>query len=79
VVKVRLSLPKDLLAFADDEARRRGTSRSGLFAALLEAERVREQTARYIDRYGWDVVEDEEAWRDCQRRRMAEAYGDDDW
>jgi metal-responsive CopG/Arc/MetJ family transcriptional regulator len=78
-MKIGISLPDDLLAFADEEARRRGTSRSGLLALLLEAERVREQTTRYIDRHGWDVAEDEEAWRDYQRRRMAEEYGDDEW
>jgi hypothetical protein len=49
-VKVRITPPKGLLAFADEEARRRGTSRSGLLTELLEAGRLREQTARYIDR-----------------------------
>jgi metal-responsive CopG/Arc/MetJ family transcriptional regulator len=78
-MKVGVSLPEDLIAFADDEARRRGTSRSGLLAQLLTVERVREQTRRYLDQHGWDVAEDDAAWRSYQRRRMAEEYGDDDW
>ncbi len=78
-MKVGVSLPDDLLAFADEEAQRRGTTRSGLLARLLEAEKVRGQVRRYIDQHGWDVAEDEEVWRRYQRRRMAEEYGDDDW
>lgn len=78
-MKVGVSLPEDLIAFADSEASRRGTSRSGLLAQLLKAERVREQTRRYIDRHGWDVAEGESAWRDYQRRRTAQEYGDDQW
>jgi hypothetical protein len=34
---------------------------------------------RYIDRYGWDVAEDEELWRHYQRAQMAEEYRDDEW
>jgi metal-responsive CopG/Arc/MetJ family transcriptional regulator len=78
-VKIGVSLSKDLLAFADVEAKRRGTSRSKLLAELLEAERVREQARRYLDRHGWDVADDETAWRTYQRRRMAEEYRDDEW
>jgi metal-responsive CopG/Arc/MetJ family transcriptional regulator len=78
-MKIGVSLPDDLIAFADQEAQRRGTSRSGLLAQLLEAEQVREQTRRYLDRYGWDVAEDEEQWRTYQKRRMQEEYADDDW
>ena len=62
-----------------EEAKRRGLSRSGLLAQLLESEKVREQTRGYIDQYGWDVTEDEEAWRSHQKRRMAEEYSDDQW
>ncbi len=78
-IKIGVSLPEDLVAFADEEASRRGTSRSGLLASLLEAEKVREQTRQYLDRYGWDVAEDEEAWREYQRRRMTVEYGDEQW
>ncbi|HSL84814.1 MAG TPA: hypothetical protein VLF66_18715 [Thermoanaerobaculia bacterium] len=78
-MKVGVSLPEDLLEFADAEARNRGTTRSGLLAQLLQAERVREQVRRYIDRYGWDVAEDEESWRGYQQRRAAEEYGADEW
>ncbi len=72
-------MPKELIAFADQEARRRGTSRSGLLARLLQAEQVREQARRYLDEHGWDVVENERDWRRYQRRRMAQEYGADDW
>ncbi len=78
-MKIGVSIPDDLVAFADEEALRRRTSRSGLLAQLLQAERVREQTRRYLDRYGWDVVDDEPAWREYQRRRVAEEYSDDEW
>jgi metal-responsive CopG/Arc/MetJ family transcriptional regulator len=78
-MKLGVSLPEELVVFADREAARRGTTRSGLLADLLEAERVREQTRRYIDRHGWDVAEDEPAWRAYQRRRMQREYGDDKW
>ncbi len=52
---------------------------AGLLADLLEAARIREQLERYLDRYGWDIVEDEEAWRAYQRRKMARDYGNDEW
>ena len=58
-MKIGVSLPDELVAFADQEAVRRRTSRSGLLAQLLQAARVREQTRKYLDRYGWDVVDDE--------------------
>ena len=54
-------------------------SRSALLARLLEAERVRLQTQRYLDRHGWDVADDEAAWRQYQRQRMAVEYRDDEW
>lgn len=78
-VKIGVSIPKELLAFADEEAERRGLSRSALLVKLLEAERVREQTRKYIDQHGWDVARDEEAWRSYQKRRIAEEYADDQW
>ena len=78
-MKIGVSLPQNLIAFADDAAKRRGTSRSELLAGLLEAERVRQQTQAYLDRHGWDIVDDEAAWRRYQRRRTAEEYRDDEW
>lgn len=78
-MKIGVSLPEDLIAFADKAAQRRGTSRSGLLAELLHAEKVREQVGTYLDRYGWDVAEDDEAWREYQRHRMAAEYGADEW
>ena len=79
LMKIGVSLPRDLVAFADEAAKRRGTSRSELLARLLKAERVRQQTRDYLDRHGWDVVDDEAAWRRYQRRRMAQEYRDDEW
>ena len=78
-MKIGVSLPEDLIEFADDAARRLGTSRSGLLARLLETERIRQQTSVYLDRHGWDVAEDDEAWREYQRSRMAAEYADDEW
>ena len=78
-MKIGVSLSEDLIAFADEEAARRGTSRSGLIAQLLEAVRIEEKVRAYIDRHGWDVAEDEESWRTYQRARMAEEYGADEW
>jgi len=78
-MKIGVSLPEELIVFADRESKRRNTSRSGLLTRLLEAERVREQTRQYLDRHGWDIVDDEQAWRKHQRRRMREEYRDDEW
>ena len=78
-MKVGVSIPDDLLAFADVEAKRRGTTRSGLLASLLQAEQVRERLKIYLERHGWDVVDDEAGWREYQSQRMAQEYGADDW
>lgn len=78
-MKVGVSLPKALIAFADEEAERRGTTRSGLLAALLEQERVRSQAARYFELHGWDVGEEDDAWREYQRASAAREYGGDEW
>lgn len=78
-MKLGISLPEDLVGFADDEAERRGTSRSGLIAELLEAERLRRQVSAYIDRHGWDIADSTEDWRRYQRQRMSEEYADDEW
>lgn len=78
-MKIGVSLPDELVEFADAEAARRGTSRSGLLAELLDEARIRERTRRYIDVHGWDVAEDDEAWRAYQRARMAREYAEDEW
>lgn len=78
-MKIGVSLPANLLAFADEEAQRRGTTRSGLLAGLLEAEQIQSQVRRYLDQHGWDVTDDEARWRQYQQARMAEEYRDDDW
>jgi metal-responsive CopG/Arc/MetJ family transcriptional regulator len=78
-MKVGVSLDEELVRFADEEARRRGTTRSGLLAELLKVERIRRQALEYLGRYGWDVAEDEASWREYQRRRMAAEYAADDW
>jgi metal-responsive CopG/Arc/MetJ family transcriptional regulator len=78
-MKIGVSLPEDLLAFADEEAKRLGTTRSGLLARLLEAERIQAKVRQYIDKHGWDVADDEGRWRQYQQARMAEEYRDDEW
>lgn len=78
-MKIGVSLPDELVAFADEAAKRKGTSRSELLAGLLESERVRQQVQRYLDRHGWDIADDDAAWRKYQRRRMAAEYRDDEW
>lgn len=78
-MKIGVSLSYDLVSFADSEAQRRGTTRSGLLAELLDEARVRAQTSAYLDAHGWDVAEDENAWRAYQRARMAQEYAEDDW
>jgi len=78
-MKIGVSLSDDLVRFADAEAQRRGTTRSGLLAELLDEARVRAQTRAYLDEHGWDVAEDENAWRAYQRARMAQEYAEDDW
>jgi hypothetical protein len=78
-MKIGVSLPEELIHFADEAAERAGISRSELLAQLLQAERVRLQAMNYLDRHGWDIVDDEAAWRRYQRRRMAEEYRDDEW
>ncbi len=78
-MKIGVSLRKDLVAFADEAAKRQRTTRSELLARLLEAERVRQQTKQYLDRHGWDVCDDAAAWRRYQRRRLAKEYRGDRW
>jgi hypothetical protein len=45
----------------------------------FEVREVRERVRRYLDRYGRDIVEDEESWREYQKRGMAEEFGEDEW
>lgn len=78
-MKIGVSLPADLVAFADQRAKDLRMARSELLASLLRAERVRQQTRAYLDRHGWDVADDEAAWRRYQRRRTAEEYRGDEW
>jgi metal-responsive CopG/Arc/MetJ family transcriptional regulator len=49
VAKVMVSLPDDLLKAVDIEARRRGTTRSGLLRELAE-ESLRRRTAHRVER-----------------------------
>jgi hypothetical protein len=79
IMKIAVFIPDSLIHFADAEAKRRGTTRSGFLTQLLEAEKMRVQTKRHIDEHGWDVADDEGGWQAHQRRRMAEEYADDEW
>lgn len=78
-MKIDVSIPEDLIAFADHEAERLGISRSSCLVKLLEVERARRGTRRYVEQHGWDVAEDEETWRSYQKQRMAQEYPDDEW
>ncbi len=78
-MKIIVSLPEELVGFADSEARRRGTTRSKLLAELLVEACVRGQAKRYLDEHGWKVTTDENAWQAYQRARMAHEYADDEW
>jgi len=78
-MKLGVSLPDDLVEFADKTAKRLDLSRSEFLARLLESERIRQQTREYLDRHGWDIADDEAAWRTYQRKRMADEYRDDEW
>ena len=60
-------------------ASRQRTICSQRLARPLEARRVRKLTEKYLDRYGWDVCDDEAAWRRHQRKRMAKEYRGDSW
>jgi hypothetical protein len=40
---------------------------------------LRSQVKSYIDRFGWDVAEDEAAWRHYQRGAMERDYSRDEW
>jgi hypothetical protein len=62
-VKIGVFLSDEPLALADSEATRRGTSRWGLLAELLDEARIRERIRRSIDEHGWDVAENDDAWR----------------
>lgn len=69
--KIGVSIPEDLVAFADQTAQARGVSRSELLARLLESERVLVHTGRCLDRHGWDVVGDEAVLSDACRKKSA--------
>jgi len=45
----------------------------------LAASDIRSQVSAYIDRFGWDIAENEIAWRMYQRRQMQREYGRDQW
>ncbi len=78
-MRIELSIPSELVAFADSESRRRGLTRSAYLGDLLRSKQVRMETRRYLDSHGWDVAGDESAWREHQRRSMHREYADDEW
>ena len=45
----------------------------------LIPKQVLRRVLSYLDRYGWDVTEDEATWRVYQQRQMAREYEDDSW
>ena len=74
--KVTLSLPEDLVAFADAKAAERGTNRSRVVGDLLEALRRREQDSLASEGYRFYAAEARE-FADASAKAVAEAVVDD--
>ncbi|RMH21063.1 MAG: hypothetical protein D6696_06650 [Acidobacteria bacterium] len=74
--KVTISLPEDLLRFADAKAAERKTSRSAMISELLVELRASEQDA--LAREGYRFYADEaRAFADSSSQASAEAWCDD--
>jgi len=78
-MRIAITLSDDLLAYADSEAERRGTTRSGLLSELLAEAKLQGERMAPISQHSWPSVEEEAAWRTYQRARMASEYAEDDW
>ncbi|MGH2350689.1 MAG: DUF6364 family protein [Chloroflexota bacterium] len=70
--KVTLSLPKDLVVFADAEAAQQGTNRSRIVAELLAQERQRRRDALAAEGYQFYSSEARE-WAGLTQTAVAEA------
>jgi hypothetical protein len=46
---------------------------------LFSEEELRLQIRRYLDRFAWDIAENETRWRRYQRRNMRRDYSGDKW
>ncbi len=86
--RLTISIPEELLRRLDEAAAEAGLKRSqALQAAVLRwlesvrAAQVREQIGRYYAKHPEELEPDEEnqAWREYQRSRMAQEYGEDEW
>ncbi len=75
--KVTLSLPEELIAYADSKAAQAGTNRSRLVTELLRRSRQHEQEALAREGYRFYAGEAEEFAADSAAA-VAEALDDDD-
>lgn len=76
IQKVAVSLPKDLVAFADTRAAERGVSRSKLIADLLADLKMREEDALAAEGYQFYAREAEE-FAEASRSAVSEALSHD--
>jgi metal-responsive CopG/Arc/MetJ family transcriptional regulator len=77
VKKVTISVPRDLLAYADQKAHQRGSTRSALIAQLIEELRCRELDELAREGYEYYAAESSE-FAQASVRAVAEAIADDD-
>jgi metal-responsive CopG/Arc/MetJ family transcriptional regulator len=73
--KVTISLPADLLAYADAQAERRSTSRSQVISEALAARKAAEEEALAAEGYRYYAAE-ASAFAEASAEAVAEALGD---
>jgi metal-responsive CopG/Arc/MetJ family transcriptional regulator len=74
VVKVTISLPRDIVAYADRRARSEGTSRSRVIAEALERARAAEEEALAAEGYQFYAQEAAD-FAEASQGAVAEAIG----
>lgn len=77
VRKVTVSLPSDLVSFADARAAERGATRSALIGELLQERRDRDREALAAEGYRYYAQESRE-FASASHRAVTEAIADDD-
>jgi metal-responsive CopG/Arc/MetJ family transcriptional regulator len=76
IKKVTISLPEELLAFADSRAGDQRISRSGVISDLLERERLRQVEA--LAREGYErYAREAEEFAEATAKAIAESWGSD--
>ncbi len=74
--KVTVTLPEDLVSFADEKARQHASTRSAVITALLEEMREKERDRLAREGYQFYALEAEQ-FAESSCRAVAEAIGDD--